>query len=62
MKLKVYINDKYYRTIDDGGKNSNKTYDPAVVMKFISQDKAQGLLDSFEIETKGLSLKVEPTN
>lgn len=60
MQLKVYINDKYYRTIDDGGKRTATTYNPAIVMKYINQDKAQGILDSFDIETKGLGIKVEP--
>lgn len=62
MKLKVYINDKYYRTIDSGGKNSDTTYDPSVVMKFINKDLSEGLLGSFDIDTKGMGVKVEPTN
>jgi len=58
MQLKVYINDKFYRTIETG--NATATYDPSIVMTYINADKKQGLLGSFEIDTKGLGIKVEP--
>jgi hypothetical protein len=57
MKINVYINDKFYRTIDLGKK---KSYDPSVVIPFIEADQAQNLLGTFEIETKGLGLRLEP--
>ena len=62
MKLKVYINDKYYRTIDSGDKNSDTTYDPSIVMQYINKDLAEGLLGSFDVDTKGIGIKVEPAN
>jgi len=58
MQLKVYINEKYYRTIETG--TASPTYDPSIVMTYINADKKQGLLNSFEIDTKGLGIKVEP--
>jgi hypothetical protein len=56
MKVKVYINDKFYKTIDIGKKT---TYDPSIVMPYINADRSAGLLTSFNIETQ-LAIRMEP--
>jgi hypothetical protein len=57
MKVNVYINEKFYKTIDLGKK---KTYDPSIVLPYIDADKKNNLLGIFEIDTKGLGLRFEP--
>ena len=47
MKLKIYINDKLYKTVtlpEDA-----ETYDPSDYWPQINADKEAGLLDSFNI-------------
>ncbi len=48
MQLKVYINDKLYKTITVPG----KTYDPKIVWPHIKADKEAGLLNDFGVTQK----------
>ena len=52
MELKIYINDKLWRTVIVEGSK----YDPAHYWADIAKDKAAGLLDSYGINT---GMKVE---
>ena len=47
MKLKIYINEKLYKTITLPA--DSETYEPSDYWPQINADKAAGLLDSFNI-------------
>jgi hypothetical protein len=54
MKVKVYINNKLYKTITvEGG-----SYDPRFIWPEIQADRDSGLLASFNLE-QGLSIRYE---
>jgi len=54
MKLKVYINNKLYKTISLEG----NSYDPRFIWPEIQADRDSGLLASFNLE-QGLSVRYE---
>jgi hypothetical protein len=54
MKLKIYINNKLYKTVT----LENDSYDPGFIWPQIQADRDSGLLASFDL-TKGLSVRYE---
>jgi hypothetical protein len=54
MQLKVFINDKLYKTVTVPG----TTYNPNFIWPEIEADRDSGLLNSFDLE-KGLSIRYE---
>jgi hypothetical protein len=48
MQVKIFINDKLYKTVTVEG----KTYDPASYWPQMQADKDAGLLNSFNIQEK----------
>jgi hypothetical protein len=45
MQLKIYINDKIWKTVTLDG----ETYEPNDFWPILNQEKEQGLLDSYDI-------------
>ena len=56
MQVKIYINDKLYRTITV---EDDKKYAPNDYWPQIEADKNEGLLESYNIENK-FSVRFEP--
>ena len=54
MKLKIYINNKLYKTITVEG----TSYDPRFIWPEIQADRDSGLLASFDLD-KGLNVRYE---
>jgi len=60
MQLKVYINNKLYKTVRVQGDN----YDPAFIWPELEADRDSGLLNGFDV-SRGIKLhfeKVETNN
>jgi hypothetical protein len=58
MLVKIYINDKYYKTVDTGP-NDTTHYDPAFITSIVQQDKQLGLLNQFGINEKCI-ISIQP--
>lgn len=54
MQLKIYINNKLYKTVTVPG----TTYNPAFIWPEIETDRDSGMLSSFNLAT-GLAIKYE---
>jgi len=54
MQLKVYINNKLYKTVTVPG----NTYDPSFIWPEIEADRDSGMLTSFDL-SKGLNIRYE---
>ena len=54
MKLKIYINDKLYKTV----KVQGDRYDPAFIWPEIEADRDSGLLNGFDL-SQGMKLRFE---
>ena len=55
MKVKIYIQDQIYKTVDVAG----DSYNLGDILSLIEIDKKQGLLERFD-QTKSLAVRVEP--
>ena len=51
MLVKIFINDKYYKTVETGP-NETTHYDPARLTQIVQDDKKMGLLNQFGINEK----------
>ena len=51
MLVKIFINDKYYKTVETGP-NDITHYDPATITTIVQHDKQLGLLNQFGINEK----------
>ena len=56
MQVNIYINDKFYKTIDTGPQDG---YNLANVLSIVEYDKAAGLLTDFAIDGQ-YSIRIEP--
>lgn len=60
MLVKIFINDKYYKTVETGP-NDTVRYDPSHVTRIIDQDKQLGLLNQFGINEQCV-ISIQPVN
>lgn len=51
MLVKIFINNKYYKTVDTGPSETTH-YNPQLLAKVVEDDKKMGLLNQFGINEK----------
>ena len=51
MLVKIFINNKYYKTVETGPAETTH-YDPARLTKIVEDDRKMGLLNQFGINEK----------